>query len=143
MNKIIQHNKNFFVGRGSRGSRGLTMLELMLVVGIMGVFAASSAPYVMRSIGWMHQSFELEQDYYKLYEASLLISRYIGSGGNLSAIQLVGNELKAEGSVLVRKVTAWQYSRLPNLPNAVYICDLTVEGSGGDQSVRFVVSGFE
>lgn len=140
MNKIIQRNKNSFMGRGSRGSRGLTMLELMLVVGIMGVFAASSAPYVMRSIGWMHQSFELEQDYYKLYEASLLISRYIGSGGNLSAIQLVGNELKAGGSVLVRKVTAWQYD---NLSGAVYSCDLTVEGSGGDQSVRFVVSGFE
>lgn len=116
------------------------MLELMLVVGIMGVFAASSAPYVMRSIGWMHQSFELEQDYYKLYEASLLISRYIGSGGNLSAIQRVGDELKAGGSVLVRKVTAWECS---HLSNAVYRCDLTVEGSGGDQSVRFVVSGFE
>lgn len=139
MNKTMQHNKNSFVGRGSRGSRGLTMLELMLVVGIMGVFAASSAPYVMRSIGWMHQSFELEQDYYKLYEASLLISRYIGSGGNLSAIQLVDDELKAGGSVLVRKVTAWQYDNL----SGVYRCDLTVEGSGGDQSVRFVVSGFE
>ncbi len=140
MNKLTQNNKFSFMGKSHRRSRGLTMLELLLVVGIMGVFAASSAPYVMRTVGWMGQSLEMEQDYYRLYEASLLISRFVASGGRLNNLVHSNKELKSGSSVLVKNVTNWRYS---HLVNDVYRCDLTVEGAGGEQSIRFVVSGFE
>jgi type II secretory pathway pseudopilin PulG len=133
MNKFKQNIKCF----NEKKARGLTILELLLVVGIIGVFAASSAPYVMRSVGWMHQTSEIEQDFYRLYEATLLISRYVGNGGQISTIKLVSGELKANGVTMVKNVKKWEEPY--NLGKNTYRCDLTIEGSSGEQSLRFVV----
>lgn len=87
--------------------RGLTLFELLLVAGIMGILAASSAPFVARNISWFYEIARSETAINQLYDTGSVVARAISQDRSmLASFTINANTLSFDGNVLQTGVNA-------------------------------------
>lgn len=118
---------------------GMTLLELLLVIGIIGVVATSGAPFVARSMGWVYEVSNSDHEFSRLYDASMILSRYIGQSGHETVEhEIESGSIKIDGNTVIDNVTGWSIE--PILEDRAYKCELKTDNSMvGEQFLRFVV----
>lgn len=124
--------------------RGMTILELLLVVAIIAIMAASGAPFVARSMGWVYEVSNSDHEFSRLYDASMILSRYIGqSGPEKVEHEIESGSIKIDGNTVIDNVTGWTCTELildTSKNRAAYKCELKTDNSMvGEQFLRFVV----
>ena len=117
--------------------RGMTILELLLVVAIIAIMAASGAPFVARSMGWVYEVSNSDHEFSRLYDASMILSRYIGQSGPYK-VECESGSIKIDGNTVIDNVTGWSTELI--LEDRAYKCELKTDNSmAGEQFLRFVV----
>ena len=121
--------------------RGMTILELLLVVAIIAIMAASGAPFVARSMGWVYEVSNSDHEFSRLYDASMILSRYIGqSGPDNVKYESESGSIKIDGNTVIDNVTGWSTELISDASNRAYKCELKTDNSMvGEQFLRFVV----
>lgn len=89
---------------------GLTLFELLLVAGIIGILAASSAPFMVRTINWFHDLSKSETAVNQLYDTGLLVTRALTQDKTaITKLALSGDTLQFDGKAIQTGVTAsWE-----------------------------------
>ena len=119
--------------------RGMTILELLLVVAIIAIMAASGAPFVARSMGWVYEVSNSDHEFSRLYDASMILSRYIGQSGP-DNVKYESGSIKIDGNTVIDNVTGWSTALISDTSNRAYKCELKTDNSmAGEQFLRFVV----
>lgn len=119
--------------------RGMTILELLLVVAIIAIMAASGAPFVARSMGWVYEVSNSDHEFSRLYDASMILSRYIGQSGP-DNVKYESGSIKIDGNTVIDNVTGWSTALISDTSNRAYKCELKTDNSMvGEQFLRFVV----
>jgi len=119
--------------------RGMTILELLLVVAIIAIMAASGAPFVARSMGWVYEVSNSDHEFSRLYDASMILSRYIGQSGT-DKVKYESGSIKIDGNTVIDNVTGWSTALISDTSNRAYKCELKTDNSMvGEQFLRFVV----
>lgn len=118
---------------------GMTLLELLLVIGIIGVVATSGAPFVARSMGWVYEVQNSDHEFSRLYDASMILSRYIGQSGT-DDVKYESKTIKIDGNTVIDNVEDWKCEPITDAPDKAYKCELKTHSSlAGEQFLRFVV----
>ncbi|MDD3376312.1 MAG: type II secretion system protein [Candidatus Riflebacteria bacterium] len=118
---------------------GMTILELLLVVGIVGIMAASGAPFVARSMGWVYEVQNSDHEFSRLYDASMILSRYIGQSGT-DNVKYESKTIKIDGNTVIDNVEDWKCELIADTSDKAYKCELKTQSSlVGEQFLRFVV----
>lgn len=116
--------------------RGMTILELLLVVAIIAIMAASGAPFVARSMGWVYEVSNSDHEFSRLYDASMILSRYIGQSGTRD-VKYESKTIKIDGNTVIDNVEDW---KCEPISDKAYKCELKTHSSlAGEQFLRFVV----
>lgn len=119
--------------------RGMTILELLLVVAIIAIMAASGAPFVARSMGWVYEVSNSDHEFSRLYDASMILSRYIGQSGP-DNVKCESGSIKIDGNTVIDNVTGWSAALISDTSDRAYKCELKTDNSmAGEQFLRFVV----
>ena len=119
--------------------RGMTILELLLVMAIIAIMAASGAPFVARSMGWVYEVSNSDHEFSRLYDASMILSRYIGQSGP-DNVKYESGSIKIDGNTVIDNVTGWSTALISDTSNRAYKCELKTDNSMvGEQFLRFVV----
>jgi prepilin-type N-terminal cleavage/methylation domain-containing protein len=119
--------------------RGMTILELLLVVAIIAIMAASGAPFVARSMGWVYEVSNSDHEFSRLYDASMILSRYIGQSGP-DNVKYESGSIKIDGNTVIDNVTGWSAALISDTSDRAYKCELKTDNSmAGEQFLRFVV----
>jgi type II secretory pathway pseudopilin PulG len=117
----------------------MTILELLLVVAIIAIMAASGAPFVARSMGWVYEVSNSDHEFSRLYDASMILSRYIGQSGP-DNVKYESGSIKIDGNTVIDNVTGWSTALISDTSNRAYKCELKTDNSMvGEQFLRFVV----
>ena len=118
---------------------GMTLLELLLVIGIIGVVATSGAPFVARSMGWVYEVQNSDHEFSRLYDASMILSRYIGQSGT-DDVKYESKTIKIDGNTVIDNVEDWKCEPITDASDKAYKCELKTHSSlAGEQFLRFVV----
>lgn len=119
--------------------RGMTILELLLVVAIIAIMAASGAPFVARSMGWVYEVSNSDHEFSRLYDASMILSRYIGQSGK-DDVKCESKTIKIDGNTVIDNVEDWKCEPITDAYDKAYKCELKTHSSlAGEQFLRFVV----
>ena len=117
--------------------RGLTLFELMLVIGIIGILAASSAPFMARTISWFYEIARSETAINQLYDTGMVMTRAITQNQSLLASFTVdAGALKFDGKVIQEGISP-SWSTKEDLGGVVVI-NLATTGNPSE-TLRFVV----
>lgn len=117
--------------------RGFTLLEIMLVAGIIGILAASSAPFLARTISWFYEIARSETAVNQLYDTGMVMTRSISQDQSLLASFTVdAGVLKFDGRVIQEGVSSTWTTR--NDLGGVVVINLATTGNPSE-SLRFVV----
>ncbi len=117
--------------------RGITLFELMLVAGIIGILAASSAPFLARTISWFYEIARSETAVNQLFDTGMVMTRAITQDKTLLASFTVdAGVLKFDGRVIQEGVSS-SWTTRDDLGGVVAI-NLTTTGDPSE-TLRFVV----
>lgn len=117
--------------------RGITLLELMLVAGIIGILAASSAPFLARTISWFYEIARSETAVNQLFDTGMVMTRAISQDRSLLASFTVNAGVLSFGNRVIQEGVSSSWATHNNLGGVVVI-NLATTGNPSE-ALRFVV----
>jgi prepilin-type N-terminal cleavage/methylation domain-containing protein len=117
--------------------RGFTLFELMLVAAIIAILAASSAPFLARTVSWFYEVTTSETAINQLYDTGSVVSRALTQDQSLLASFTVSaNTLSFDGKVIQSGVNANWTTR--NDLGGVIVFNIST-AAAASETLRFVV----
>lgn len=117
--------------------RGITLLELLLVAGIIGILAASSAPFLARTISWFYEIARSETAVNQLFDTGMVMTRAITQDRSLLASFTVNAGALKFGDSVIQEGVSSSWSTHNDLGGVVSI-NLATTGDPSE-TLRFVV----